>query len=86
MTFVLMALAVFVSSAVIDYCHAHYVSAFVDGSYLAMCWTAAQAAAGSVGFILAVKVTMWFLPFELAGLATGTGFAIRRKRARREDG
>ncbi len=40
-------------------------------------WSVGQWSAASVGFVVAVKVSMWYLPFEAAGLAIGTYLGAR---------
>lgn len=73
-----LGLAVLVSSAAIDYAHARYVQALGAGRrHGAARWSVVQWAAASVGFVIAVKVSVWLLPFEAAGLYLGTLLAVR---------
>lgn len=78
MTFALLGLLVFASSAGIDYSHACYVRALTAGSRCrAANWSVGQWAAASVGFVIAVKISVWLLPFEGAGLFVGTLLAVK---------
>lgn len=75
---ILLAIAVFASAAMIDYAHARYARAVTGGRvHAAAIWSVAQWCAGTVGFVIAVRVTMWMLPLEAAGLYTGTFVALR---------
>ncbi len=76
------AVLVFVSSALIDYSHACYVRALTAGSRCrAANWSVVQWAAASIGFVIAVKVSVWLLPFEAVGLAVGTLLAVKPRTA-----
>lgn len=78
---VLLGLAVFLSSAAIDFAHARYAYAREAGRrYRAANWSAVQWCASSVGFLVAVKVSIWLLPCEMAGLWAGTLLAVRPAR------
>src|SRR5260221_10499661 len=75
----LLCLVVFVSSAVIDYAHARCIVAISDcAGHRAARWSITQWAGSTIGFIIAVKVTFWVIPFEAAGLYTGTLLAIAK--------
>jgi hypothetical protein len=77
--FALLGLAVFLSSAALDYAHARYAAARDAGRRCgAAGWSVAQWMAATVGFAVAVKVSFWLLPCEAAGLAAGTWLAVRR--------
>lgn len=77
---VLLGLAVLVSSAGIDYSHARYVQALTSGArWRAAGWSVGQWGAGTVGFVVAIKVSLWLLPCEAAGLYLGTVLAIPRR-------
>ena len=78
---VLLALLVTVTMAGVDYCHAKYTRAMLEGRvYHAAFWSVGQWSAASVGFVVAVKVSMWYLPFEALGLFCGTILGGRRVR------
>lgn len=70
---ILLGLAVFLSSVVIDYAHAQYAYARDAGRRFAMAnWGVLQWGAASVGFVAAVKVSIWLLPLEGLGLWVGS--------------
>jgi len=72
-------LVVFVSATCLDYCHGNYIMAVEDRkAYHAALWSSLQWCAGVVGFLVAVKVSLWALPAEVAGLAVGTVLSIKR--------
>lgn len=76
-----LGLLVFCSAACLDFCHANYVMAVDDLSEVRTAfWSSLQWLAGLVGFVIAVKVTLWVLPAEVAGLALGSVLAIRRRK------
>ncbi len=76
---VLIALVVFVTSAAVDYAHAQYARHRDAGrAVVSALWGVGQWAATSVGFVVAVRVSLWYLPCEAIGLATGTFIAVRR--------
>ncbi len=77
--FILLAVLVFVASVAIDFCHAWYVDAVValNGPRAGLA-SAAQWLAGTVGFVVAIKVSLWLLPFECLGLYVGTRLAVYR--------
>ncbi len=73
-----LGLLVLVSSAAIDYAHARYAYARDAGwRWRAAAWSTAQWCGACVGFLVAVKVSLWLLPFEAAGLAIGTWLAVK---------
>lgn len=79
MTHVAMALLVFAAAFSIDFAHARYVLALANGRIQrAASWGVVQWAAGSVAFVLAIKVGLWLLPFEAMGLFLGTIVGARR--------
>jgi hypothetical protein len=64
---------VFVASALVDVCHAHYVRALVAGArHRAARWAVGQWLSATVGFAVAVRVSLWYLPLEAAGLYVGS--------------
>lgn len=74
-----LCLLVFASSTLIDFAHARCVVAIGDAAaHRASRWSVLQWGGATVGFLVAVKVTLWALPFEAAGLYLGTFLAVRR--------
>lgn len=74
-------IVVLVSSAAIDYTHVRYAAARDAGQrWCAAHWSAAQWAAASISFLVAVKVSVWLLPFEALGLWLGTFVAVKPSR------
>lgn len=70
---------VFLCAFVIDYAHAYYARARDEGRATAAAnGSAMQWLAATVGFVVAVKVSLVVLPFEVAGLWCGTNLAVRR--------
>ena len=75
----LLAALVFWSAVGIDYCATSYIRAVqADDVVKAMLWSVCQWSCSLVGFLVAVKVTLWMLPVEAAGLALGTYLSMRR--------
>lgn len=73
MTFVLLGLLVVMTTAAVDFASARYVGALTAGRrHGAARWSVAQGAATAVGFVLAVKVDIRLVGFELVGLYLGT--------------
>lgn len=78
---VLLGLVVFVSAAALDFAHTRYVQAVqVADRHRAARWSVVQWTAATVGFVVAVKVSLWILPFEAAGLYAGTILAVPKVR------
>lgn len=78
----LLCLAVLLSATLIDYAHARCVLAIHCGArHRAARWSVLQWAGATLGFVIAVKVTFWVLPFEAAGLYIGTLLAVRSTEA-----
>jgi hypothetical protein len=76
----LLAIAVFASAFLIDFAHAKYARDRDLGLRVrASLWSVAQWCAASIGFAVAVKVSLWYLPFEGAGLFMGTFIAMGKK-------
>lgn len=76
-----IAILVTVAMAAVDFCHARYTRAMIGGHvYEAAFWSVGQWTAASVGFVVAVKLSMWYLPFEAAGLFIGTVLGAKRFR------
>lgn len=86
MTLLLVGIAVFLSSACIDVANTHYVLAVTAlAPHRAARWSVLQWAASLVGFLVAVKVTLWMLPVEMLGLYAGTLLSLSWKRSRPEE-
>lgn len=80
--FVLAALVAFSTMFVVDAAHFRYVAAVARHDRVrAARWSVLQGAASAVGFVLAVKVTVWVVLFELAGLWAGSRFEFFRASA-----
>lgn len=78
----LLCLVVLFSATLIDFAHARCVVAIAAGApHRAAMWSILQWAGATVGFIIAVKVTFWVLPFEAAGLYLGTVIAVATSKA-----
>ena len=74
----LLCLLVLVAATGIDYAHARHVQAVVAGrAHVAALWSVGQWASATVGFVVAVRVSLWVLPFEAVGLYLGTLLAVR---------
>ncbi len=76
----LLCLVVFVAAVTIDFSHARCVTALVAGRrYAAATWSVMQWSAATVGFMVAVRHSMWVLPFEGLGLFLGTLLGSRKQ-------
>ncbi len=76
---VFLAILVFISAAGIDWCAARYTMAVGrSDAHRAALWSCGQWLAGTVGFLIVVKVSMWLLPVEGLGLYIGTRLAMRQ--------
>lgn len=74
----LLCALVFASATAIDFAHARYAAARDrHRAHLAARWSVAQWSAATVGFVVAVRVSLWILPFEVAGLYLGTWLGVR---------
>jgi hypothetical protein len=83
-TNVLLALAMFVCAALIDFAYARQTIATTNGRALAAAnWRAIAYSFGCFGWLVAIKVGMWLLPFELAGLYLGTLVGVNKARGQR---
>lgn len=79
MTEILIAIGLFCSSCMIDFAHARYVRANMESRrFHAANWSALQWCAGTVGFVVAIKIGLWLLPCEVAGLYVGTLIGVRK--------
>jgi hypothetical protein len=73
-------LLVFACSTLIDYAHTQCVKAIGEHARRrAALWSVIQWSGATVGFLVAIKITLWALPFEAAGLFVGTFIAVGRK-------
>lgn len=86
MTFenLLIGLLVMITMGGVDYCLTQHTRAFLSGRAVeASLWSVAQWTCASVGFVVAVKLSIYYLPFEALGLALGT--YVGTKRFKRHD-
>ena len=82
--FALLAAVVFAATAAVDYLYARYTRALADERvtpHAKARWAVALGATSSIGFIVAVKVTLWTLPFEALGWYVGTYCAAHGPRS-----
>lgn len=80
-----LAILVTCTMAALDFCHARYTRAMIAGKALqASLWSVGQWTAASVGFVVAVKVSMWYLPFEGLGLFLGSYIGARNIKPMKE--
>lgn len=83
--FIGLAALVTATMAAVDFAHARYALAMVEVRRLqdqgrawrrelvaAAAWSVLQWGSASVAFVVTVKVSLWFLPFEALGLFAGT--------------
>lgn len=71
---------VFCCSCAIDYAHVRYAHERDAGeAHAAARWSVVQWLAATVGFVVAVRVSLWVLPAEALGLYAGTWLGVRRK-------
>jgi hypothetical protein len=83
-TNVLLALAMFVCAALIDFAYAQQTLATTNGRALAAAnWRAIAYSFGCFGWLVAIKIGMWLLPFELAGLYLGTLIGVNKELGQR---
>jgi len=74
-----------VAAACADLAHVIYAARRdAAQAHAAARWSVAQWAAMTVGFVVAVRVSMVALPFEAAGMYAGTWLAIKSRRTGRE--
>lgn len=79
MTNVLLALAMFVCATLIDFACARQTIATTNGRALAAAnWRTIAYSLGCFGWVMAIKIGMWLLPFELAGLYLGTLIGVNK--------
>lgn len=82
----LACMLVFCASVFIAFAHACYARARDALHPLrASLWDVASWGAAVVGFVVALKLSMWALPFEAAGLFVGTYVVVARARAARSE-
>jgi hypothetical protein len=78
-----LGILVFASAGIYDLCHARYVAALGDGArHRAARWSVGQWLAATIALVVAVRVTLWYLPLEAAGLYVGTLVGTSRASAR----
>lgn len=66
-----------VAFAIVDLSHARYLAAReTRRGWTASAWSVLGWGAATLGFVVAVRVSMWFLPFEAIGLAVGTRIGV----------
>jgi hypothetical protein len=88
----LLAIGVTVAMIAVDYAHARYALAMAQVRHLreagqpwrdelerAARWSVLQWGAAGVAFVVNVKVSIWFLPFEALGLYWGTKIGGSRR-------
>lgn len=77
----LLMLLVFVSAVAWDFAIANYNLALKDlKGHAAGLWSIAAYIVGAIGFVLAVKVTLWIMVPEAIGMYIGTRLAIWGKK------
>ena len=77
-------LLVFIASAAIDFANTRYVQAVnAVEPHGAARWSVLQWTASLVGFVVAVKYSLWILPVEAAGLYAGAWLSLRKQQLRR---
>lgn len=94
--FAAIAALVTASMTLVDYAHARYSVEMYDHRrdarvdlprwrrplYRAAVWSLVQWGSASAGFVVTVTISMWFLPFEAAGLFMGTILGGSRRESR----
>lgn len=80
---VLLAIVMFMCAALIDFAYARQTIATTNGRALAAAnWRAIAYSFGCFGWLVAIKIGLWLLPFELAGLYLGTLVGVGRPPAK----
>lgn len=78
---IVIGIVVFFSAVGIDFANTRYVQAVGDKDpHRAARWSVLQWVSSLVGFIVAVKITLWMLPVEMLGLYVGTWWSMRNSR------
>jgi len=76
---VLLGILVFTAATCLDFCHTRYVRSVQENkAWTAAMWSMLQWSAATVAFVVAVKVSLWLLPFEMLGLGFGTLLGMRK--------
>lgn len=76
-------LLVLLTSTALDYAHTRYVQAVeLRAAHAAAAWSVVQWIAASIGFVAAIRFSLWVLPFEAAGLYLGTLLAVKKHASR----
>lgn len=86
MTNAFLALAMFMCAALIDFAYARQTIATTNGqAFVSANWRALSYSLGCFGWLVAIKIGVWLLPFELAGLYLGTLVGVDKKPAGKKD-
>lgn len=87
--FVGLAIVNTVTMACVDYSHARYNHALAaarrgeaGAEHRTGCWSVAAWIPATICFVVAVKVSLWMLPFEAVGLYLGSRCGARFRDAR----
>jgi hypothetical protein len=81
MDLALLAVAVFISAAAIDYAEARYVRAVQERrAHLAARWSLTMWGLGCLGFVAMLRVSLWLMLPEGLGFYLGTLVAVRGDR------
>jgi hypothetical protein len=76
-----LGLLVFAASAGIDFANTRYVQAVGrTATHAAARWSVLQWSMSLVGFVVAIKHTLWMLPIECLGLYVGCWLSLRRQK------
>ena len=79
MTTFIIGVLVFAASLSIEFCITRYIQCVNNHKRLtAVFWGLGQWAAGTFMFVVAVKLSLWYLPVEAAGIGLGTFWALRK--------
>ncbi len=79
----LLGVTVFVASAFLDYSATRYVQAVGEREpHRAARWSVLQWSASLIGFLVAIKHSLWILPVEAAGLYAGAWLSLRKQRSK----
>lgn len=70
---VVIGILVMITMGGVDYCNVQHTRCLLNGrAVMSSLWSVAQWTCASVGFVVAVKLSIYYLPFEALGLALGT--------------
>ncbi len=80
---VVLAILVFTAALLIEFCATRYIQKVQEDARLsAVLWGLGQWTSATFIFVMAVKVSLWYLPLEALGIALGTWFALRGSSAK----